>query len=188
MKTDFIISIILALGGWGFGLYQLFKNRDWQHKDLLANRRYEEYHNFMKKIEEINVSFRNNPNMIYGISTDFINSLYNKNPEEIDEALSKYNQKLLDYVKSSIQPLLIINQEINPLLLIASDELIIKLNRFKELISDFNNEMQNCLSNVSIKDANSFKALETIGYDKRWKEFEKLNEDIIELMRKEINK
>ncbi|MCR4857658.1 MAG: hypothetical protein K5890_05615 [Bacteroidales bacterium] len=89
--------------------------------------------------------------------------------EKMDEALLRFNQKLLDYVKKSTEPLLIINQEINPLLLVASDDLRKRLNRLKELISDFNNEMQNCLSSINTKDSDSFKQLGTIGYENRWK-------------------
>ena len=82
---------------------------------------------------------------------------------------------------------MIINQEINPLLLVASDDLRKRLNRLKELISDFNNEMQNCLSSINTKDSDSFKQLRTIGYDNRWKEFQVLNDEILVIMRKEIN-
>ena len=75
MSVELIITIIIAIGGWGFGLYQMFKNRRWQQKDLLANRRYEAYSSFMKKLEEINKSMRNNPNMIYGFSNELIQTI-----------------------------------------------------------------------------------------------------------------
>ena len=187
MDIQLIITIIIAIGGWGFGLYQMFKNRRWQQKDLLANRRYEEYNRFMKKLEQVNESVRKNPNLIYGMSNDFLSVVLNGNAEEINTALLKYNQEILDFVKTSTEPLWIINQEISPLLLIASDDLSILLSRLKELIEDFNAEMQNCLSKVSANDSNSFKALETIGHDERWREFKSLNDTIIQLMRKEIN-
>lgn len=187
MKVELIITIIIAIGGWGFGLYQMFKNRRWQQKDLLANRRYEEYNRFMRKLEQVNESVRKNPNLIYGMSNDFLSVVLNGNAEEINTALLKYNQEILDFVKKSTEPLWIINQEISPLLLIASDDLSKLLSRLKELIEDFNAEMQNCLSKVSTNDSNSFKAFETIGHDERWKEFKTLNDDILQLMRKEIN-
>jgi hypothetical protein len=47
--------------------------------------------------------------------------------------------------------------------------------------------MRNCLSVISAKDPNSFKKLETMGHDTRWAEFQELNNEIITLMRKEIN-
>ena len=105
----------------------------------------------------------------------------------MNNALLKFNQKLIDFVKTSTEPLMIINQEISPLLLISSDNLSKKLLRLKDLNIDFNNEMQNCLSVISAKDPNSFKKLETMGHDTRWAEFQELNNEIITLMRKEIN-
>lgn len=182
-----IVTILIALGGWGFAFYQMKKNREWQKKDLLANRRFDAYSDFMKKLEEINESIRNNPNMIYGISNEFMASLLNGNTERLDNAVLNFNQQLIDYVKTSVKPLLIINQEINPLLLVASDELVEKLNQLKELISDFNNEMQNCLSRINAKNSDSFKQLGTISHDNRWKKFQVLNDEILVIMRKEIN-
>ncbi len=54
------------------------------------------------------------------------------------------------------------------------------------MITDFNNEMQNCLNSIKIKDGNSFQKLRTIGQENRWKRFISLNNEIIFLMRKEI--
>lgn len=187
MKVELIITIIIAIGGWGFGLYQMFKNRQWQQNDLLANRKYDIYCSFMKKLDEISNSIRHNPNMIYGFSNELIQSILKGNEEEVNNALVKFNQRIVDFVKTSTEPLMIINQEINPLLLVSSDALSQKLLRLKELNTDFNNEMQNCLSIISAKDPNSYKVLETVGHDQRWTEFQNLNQEIIELMRKEIN-
>lgn len=187
MGIQLIITIIIAIGGWGFGLYQMFKNRRWQQKDLLANRRYEAYSSFMKKLEEINKSIRNNPNMIYGFSNELIQTILNGNKDDMNNALLMFNQKIIDFVRTSTEPLMIINQEISSLLLISSDALSKKLLRLKDLNIDFNNEMRNYLSVISAKDPNSFKILETMGHDIRWAEFQELNNEIITLMRKEIN-
>lgn len=125
--------------------------------------------------------------MVYGISNEFMRTILKADAESIDEALLQYNQNLLDFVKASVEPLMIINQEINPLLLIASKELEDKLIQLKYLIVDFNNEMQNCLSKINVTDSNSFKVLETVTHDERWKEFQALNDEILTLMREEIN-
>ncbi|MCR5697039.1 MAG: hypothetical protein K6G73_08715 [Marinilabiliaceae bacterium] len=185
--TDMIVTIIIAIVGWAFAFYQMIKNRNWQKKDMLANRRYEAYQTFMKKLDEITGTIRNNPNAIYGVPKDLMTTLIEGDDNVINEALVEFNQKLVEYVKESVQPLIIINQEINPLLLIASDELMLKLNRLKALIEDFYNEVQNCLSAINTQDGSSFKVLETIGHNERWREFQTLNDEIIKLIRKEIN-
>ena len=61
-----------------------------------------------------------------------------------------------------------------------------KVEEQKNLIIDFNNEMQNCLNKISIKDGNSFQILNTIGQDNRWRRLSSLNNEIITIMRKEI--
>lgn len=186
MDATLTITIIIAFGGWGFGLYQMLQNRQWQRKDLLANRRYEAYSSFMKKLEEINKSIRNNPNMVYGFSNELIQTILKGNEDDMNNALLEFNQKIIDFARTSTEPLMIINQEISSLLLISSDTLSKKLLRLKDLSIDFNNEMQNSLSVISAKDPNSFKIFETMGHDKRWGEFQELNNEIITLMRKEI--
>ena len=141
----------------------------------------------MRKCEEINEHMRKDPKMIYDtIIKSFSEILIGKNQEEINDALVKFNRQLLEYVKQFTTPLSIINQELNSLLIIASNELIKKLNEQKDLITDFNNEMQNCLNSINIKDGNSFQKLRTIGQENRWKRFTSLNNEIISLMRKEI--
>ena len=125
--------------------------------------------------------------MIYGFSNELIQTMIKGNEDDMNNALLKFNQKIIDFVRTSTEPLMILNQEISSLLLISSDALSKKLLRLKELNIDFNNEMQNCLSVISVKDPNSFKIFETMGHDTRWKEFQELNNEIITLMRKEIN-
>ena len=105
----------------------MYKNRQWQKKDLLANRRYDAYNRFY-----------------------------------------------------------IMKQEIAALKLIASPELLVKLDELQNLSEDHYNDFQNCLSKISPKDANSFKPLETIGKDARWQRFSSLYEEITILMKKEI--
>lgn len=187
MEPGLIVTIILAVAGWAWGVYQFVQKRRWQKKDQLLVWRYEAYNRFMNKLDELNGSMRTNPNLIFGDTASFFKIIMGGSTEEINDALIKYNQSLIDMVKEATEPLLIINQEVNSLSLIASEELKEKLKYLKELVTDFNNEMQNCLSMVSAKDSSSFKAFETLGYNKRWTEYQGLYEEIVELMRKELN-
>lgn len=186
METGLIVTIVLAVAGWAWGVYQFVQKRRWQKKDQLLVWRYEAYNRFMNKLDELNGSMRTNPNLIFGDTASFFKIILGGSTEEINDALIKYNQSLIDMVKEATEPLLIINQEVNSLSLIASEELKEKLKYLKELMVDFNNEMQNCLSMVSAKDPSSFKAFETLGYNKRWFEYQGLYEEIVEMMRKEL--
>ena len=187
MEPGLIVTIILAVAGWAWGLYQFIQKRNWQKKDQLLEWRYEAYNRFMNKLDELNESMRTNPNLIFGDTASFFKVMFGDSIDEIYDAIIKYNQSLIDMIKKATEPLLIINQEVNALTLIASEELKVKLGCLKELATDFNNEMQACLSIVSARDSSSFKAFETIGHSKRWFEYQGLYEEIVELMRKELN-
>ncbi len=182
-----IATSVIAIVGWIFAIVSMIKNRKWQKKDLLANRRYEAYSNFLKKLDEINESIRT-PDMINEPTKEFTDTLIKGeiNVEEIQKSLLLYYQKAIDHITTSAKSLMIINHEINPLLLIASAELIGKLTRLKILLTDLYNDLQNRLSTVNVNDSNSFKCLETIGQDKRLDEFKVLHDEIVALMRKEI--
>jgi hypothetical protein len=107
--------------------------------------------------------------------------------DSINETLIKFNEKLLDYVKKSIEPLLIIKNELNALLIICSDDLRVKINEHIALVTDYNNEMQKCLSMISPHDSNVMtRELQTFGHDDRWLHFQSLKDEIEILMRKEI--
>ncbi len=187
MSVELIITLTIAIIGWLWAIYQYFNDRNRLKRDKLADRRYDAYFSYMRKIAEINENVRKNPNAIYGMSTDFMKVALTGDTNAIDAALCKFNEQALDYVKSATEPLLIVKQELSALLLIASDELTLKIQELIILVEDFNSEMQLCLSSISSKDSQSFRNFETIGKDIRWIKFKTLNDDLLRLMRQEVD-
>lgn len=186
-ETKWITSAI-ALFGWIFGIIQFVAKRKWQKKDFLREKRVQAYQKYMNKIDEIGNSMKMNPlSETFVMLNDFIPSLLNGEPDEFDQALIKFNTRLIENIKQSLIPLTIVNQELNEIRLIASDELVEKIEELRNLTNDLSNEMQNCLNRINTKDPNSFAELKTIGTDQRKARFSKLNEEIFKLMRKEIN-
>lgn len=186
-ETKWITSAI-ALFGWIFGIIQFVAKRKWQKKDFLREKRVRAYQKYMNKIDEIGNSMKMNPlSETFVMLNDFIPSLLNGEPDEFDQALIKFNTRLIENIKQSLIPLTIVNQELNEIRLIASDELVEKIEELRNLTNDLSNEMQNCLNRINTKDPNSFAELKTIGTDQRKARFSKLNEEIFKLMRKEIN-
>ncbi len=186
MDIEFKVTIAIAAAGWVWAIFQYINNRRRFKKDKLADRRYESYFAFIRKLEEISSNTRNNPESITNASQHFISEILKPNVD-VDGLLLYFSQEMFSHVKKATEPLQIINQEISSLMLIASDDLVDKLNELKKLIIDFNNEMQNALAAFNIKDPNAFKVLETVGHDTRWQRIKSLNEEIIKLMRGEIN-
>jgi hypothetical protein len=187
MESKDILLIVIAFFGWFWGIIQFVINRKHHNKDKQIDRKYEAYSAYMKKADELMNNLRNDPNMVYGIPTDFMRVAMTGDSEQINQALIQFNEKLLEYVKRASEPLMILKQELNSLLIICSDDLSIKINEFTDLTTDFNNEMQKSLSLISPNDSNEMiRQLQTLGQNERWKRYGTLNEEIIRLMRKEI--
>jgi len=187
MDDKDILLIVIAFLGWSWGIIQFIINRKHYNKDKQIDRKYEAYSAYMKKSDELMNNLRNDPNMVYGISSDFMRIAMTGDSEQINQALIQFNEKLLEYVKRASEPLMILKQELNSLLIICSDDLNIKINEFTALTTDFNNEMQKSLSLISPSDSNEMiRQLQTLGQNERWKRYVTLNEEIIKLMRKEI--
>lgn len=183
LETKDILIISLGLLGWIWAVIQHILNRINQKKDKAIEKKIEVYSNFMDKADEISQNMRSDPKMIYGIATEFYSKIINGNEEEMNQALIDFNSELIEFTRKSVQPLMILNQELNRLKLVCSDKLLPKIEDYKTLANDFNDEFQLVLNSISLKKDIELtaKQLENIGHSKRtilmaelWKEMETL--------------
>jgi hypothetical protein len=188
IETKDIILAALGLLGWTWGIILFILTRKNQKRDKALEKRFEVYSAFMNKADEISQNMRTDPKMIYGITTEFYTKLINGDEQEMNQALIDFNAELIEFTKKSVQPLLILNQELNKLKLICSDKLLLKIEEYKQLANDFSEEFQIVLNKISTnKDINlTAKELENIGHSNRivlmaelWKELEKMMRDEI---------
>ena len=185
MSIELIITIIIAIVGWIIAVIEMKKNRNWQRKDAIANRRYEAYSKYLAKIDEISDQMKKAPQEIIGkMQTEFLTSLFKDGNS--DEALIRFNKQLAEYVSNSVEPMSIMKQEISSLKLVASPKMLVLLDELQALTDDLYNDFQNCLSKLNPSDTESFKALETVGKEKRYTRFITLDAEIKKLMREEI--
>jgi hypothetical protein len=188
IETKDIILAVLGLLGWTWGIVQFILTRRNQKRDKALEKRFEVYSAFMNKADEISQNMRTDPKMIYGITTEFYAKLINGDEQEMNQALIDFNAELIEFTKKSVQPLMILNQELNKLKLVCSDKLLPKIEEYKQLANDFSDEFQIVLNKISTnKDINlTAKELENIGHSNRtvmmaelWKEMEKMMRDEI---------
>ena len=188
LETKDILIISLGLLGWIWAVIEHILNRRNQKRDKALEKRFEVYSNFMDKADEISQNMRSDPKMIYGIATEFYAKIINGNEEEMNQALIDFNSELIEFTRKSVQPLMILNQELNRLKLVCSDKLLPKIEDYKTLANDFNDEFQLVLNSISSKKDIELtaKQLENIGHSKRtilmtelWKEMETLMRDEI---------
>jgi hypothetical protein len=182
--------LILTLGGlgWLWAIIQFILTRKNQKKDKALEKRFDVYSSFMSKMDEINQNMRSDPKMLYGVSSDFMGKILNGEPDQINKALLEYNDEMIEYCKRSIQPTMIVNQELNKLKLVCSDQLLPKINQYKVLVNDFVDEFQIVMNNISAsKDINvTAKQLENLGHSNRAKLMTELWLEIERMMRDEI--
>ncbi len=183
-----IILATLGLLGWAWGIVQFVLTRRNQKKDKALEKRFDVYSAFMNKSDEINQNMRTDPKMIYGITTEFYSKLINGTEQEINQTLIDFNSELIEFTRKSVQPLMILNQELNKLKLVCSDKLLPKIEQYKILANDYNDEFQIVLNRISTsKDINlTAKELENIGHSNRTTQMAELWKEIEKLMRNEI--
>jgi len=191
IKDYFIIG--LGLLGWFWGIIQFRLNRKYQKADKVIDKRFEVYSNFMNKLDEMSLNMRKDPNATYGISTELMTEVLTGDEEQINNALLKFNENLLKTTKSSLQPMMIVNSELNKLKLVASEKLLPKINEYKTLVNDFTNEFQTVLNSLSTSNDLEYNAqqLQSIGHEERnirmgelWVEIESLMRDEIDYYKK----
>lgn len=190
MTTELIISIVIAAAGWIWAIIQFFTNRRWQKKDYVQQQRYEAYKGFMGKMDSISESMRNDPTKsVFSMVKEFMASLLTSITSEsfdVRTTTLTFTNQLLDQTQKSCEPLQQINGEINSIKLIASDELLEKLDELQALNQDLYNEMMLALKAVGKEQIPDFQELKTVGQQERWKRFNSLYSEIRRIMRKEI--
>jgi len=170
------------------GIIQFILTRRNQKRDKALEKRFEVYSAFMNKADEISQNMRTDPKMIYGMSTQMFTKLLSGDENETNQALIDFNAELIEYTRRSVQPTMILNQELNKLKLVCSDTLLPKIEEYKKLANDFVDEFQIVMNNLSSnKDLNiTAKQLENIGHSNRTVQMADLWKEMEVLMRKEI--
>lgn len=186
-KDYFLIGI--AILGWLWAIIQFTLNRKYQKSDKALDKRFEVYSNFMNKVDEMSMSMRTDPKMIYGIQTDLMVEILSGDEERTNNALLKFNQDLLEMTKSSLQPMMIVNQELNKIKLVASENLLPKIVEYKTITDDYTNEFQAILGKLSLSNDLKYTAelWQSIEHQEREKRMGELWEIIQKLMRDEID-
>lgn len=189
METKDYLIIGLGLLGWIWGIIQFRLNRKYQKSDKAIEKRFDVYSNFMNQMDEMSLSMRNDPKMIYGIGNEFMAEIVTGDENRINNALLKFNADLLETTKKSLQPMMIVNQELNKLKLVASDKLLPKINEYKSIVNDFTEDFQSVLNRMSSSNSleQNVTELQSIGQVERSEKMTKLWQDIELLMRSEID-
>ena len=187
MEVGLIITVLIALIGWGIAIWQMYLNHKWQKRDALIQRKYEIYSRFMVKVDEAYNEFMKSPDIITGnIMSDFLTASMDGDKEEIHNAIANVNRGLIDFVWNSIKPMQTLNSEMSAVRLIASEELLLLVDELQELIMAALPKLEDGMSRLDINDAESFNMILQLREVKPFDKIEILKEKIESQMRKEI--
>lgn len=180
------ITSVIAVVGWIIAIAQSRKNRKLEKANRLADRRYEAYSNFLKKMDEISAEMNKIPQKIMGeMTTSFLKSVLSDS-EDPNQAVIAFNERLVSFLSDSLKPMSIMKQELSSLRLVASDEMLIYIYKMQALTNDLYSDFYSCLSKVSPKDTDSFQNLKSVGQSQRVLAFSTLYLEMTNQMRKEI--
>lgn len=181
------ILLATAIVSGTFGMWQFIMKRKYERLDKNAERRYQTYQAFMKTTEEIGRKARISLDDLFDLTKSNINILLAQNEEESQKTLEKFNNKLYDYVKRSLEPLQIIKSEVYNMKLISSKKLLSKLNELEEIIEFINNETIKDLHMITTKPIEYYNKMQLLMKSEKTVRLKGLFDEILERMRKEIN-
>jgi len=188
MESKDYITIGIAILGWTWAIIQFILTRRNQKLDKILEKRFEVYSTFMNKMDEMNNKMRADPKLIFGTSSELMGKLLSGDEDETNKALLKFNDDLVEMTKMSVEPLLIVNQELNKLKMVCSNNMLPKIEEYKKLTTDYSDEFQIVLNKLSAnKDLEiTAKELGNIGHQDRNLRLMALWKEIENMMREEI--
>lgn len=188
MELKDYITLSIAFLGWAWAIIQFIITRKNQKSDKILEKRFDVYSSFMNKMDEMSSKMRADPKMVYGTSTELMEKLLSGDEEESNKALIKFNSDLLQMTKNSVEPMLMVNQELNKLKMVCSNALLPKIEEYKKLIADYNDDFQIALNNLSNnKDLEiTARELGNLGHEQRNIRLTELWKEIETMMRNEI--
>lgn len=184
--NDNLVTIIIAVVGWVIAIAQSVRNRKLQNANMLAERRAKVYSAFMCKIDDISAKMNTIPKRMMNDMVELLIKDFS-DENKIDESkVLNFNSKLADIMSECIQPILILKQELNALRLVSSEELLVKIQELQDLTEALYDDFQSCYNKINFRDISTFKKFEMVDNESRNKRFKELYDEIIILMRKEI--
>lgn len=188
MEIGLIVSIIIAVLGWGIAIWQMVLNRRWQKRDALIQRKYDIYSRFMIKVDEAYNEYTKSPEIFTGdLVSGFLTASMSGDEDEIHESIAKINKGLIDFIWSSIKPIQTLSSEISSLRLVASEELLSMIDELHDVVMDIVPKFEEGLSKIDINDKDSYNLILQLREEKHFEDFEAIKEKIENQMRNEIH-
>jgi hypothetical protein len=183
-----IILVIMSLIGGTYSIIQSRRLRKYQISDRNYEKKHAAYSKFIIKLDELQNGLR--PSLSETFKTPeifFEKMLLAENEEDTVQAFLGLNTHMIKYMDKALEPVLILKGEINSLYLDSSNEMVIMIDRYKELSDTLHTNTSNILnlaSPTNVEQATS--RWNEILQNGAWQEMADLSKKMITQMRKEI--
>ena len=179
------ITIIIALIGWFLAIYQFYSDKSAKKQYATLNMKFEAYSRCIKKLEEINSAANKEIASFLSLGENMKNFFFG-NPEEIESSVNSICSDLVNMLINSTDRIVMLKQELQSTLLVASNDVCIIINQLIVLTEEFETEMRQCISTISHDDPMSFMNLKNITENTKWIQYKQKQEELLLLMRQEL--
>lgn len=183
MSTELIITIIIAVVGWGIAIWQIVANR----MDNFKQRKLEAYKTFLVSLSTVCVKIEQS----HEPTTD--DSFFNHtcmeligNQEERNQSLVELNTCIANFVRERVDILRTFKAEISSLRLIASEEVLSLTTTLQELGDIICGEYEQELCRTHKEGVNTYNKLVAILNNGKRQQYLQLKDSIESQMRKEL--
>lgn len=185
MDIEQSITIIIALIGWIWAIYQFYSDKAAQKQYATLSMRFEAYSRCIKKLEEIN-SVTNKEIASFLSLNENMKKFFFGNSEEIESSEISICADLMDMLTNSTERIVMFKQELQSTLLVASDDVCRIINQLIVLTEEFETEMHQCISTISTDNPMSFMNIKKITENTKWLLYKQKHEELLQLMRQEL--
>lgn len=187
MEIGLIITIVLAIAGWGVAFWQMCLNRKWQKKDKLSDRRYEVYSQCLKRFDEISTNVQHtSEDLVRNKLSEFAIAVLEAGTD-IESLTCDFQGYMIDYMLNAVNPVVVMQRELSALKLVASKELLVIIEEMLSLATILYQESIALISKlIRTNDLAMWQTVDITNINVHSKRFEELQNMLLCQMRKEI--
>lgn len=188
MSTELIITIIIAVVGWGIAIWQTAINLKRNKEEAIRQRKFEAYNRFMVKCDNVFAKIRKTPQEVIGeMVVDSVKALANREATSEQVAEVVIGKGLVKMLKDITEPMFEVNTELSSLKLVASKEMLAMIEELQDLSKGLYQDFDILISQLTDKNGQEvLNMLEEHSGKSRAQRCAELEDAILKLMRKEL--
>jgi hypothetical protein len=129
-----IATTLIAIFSFFWGILENSKRRKFEKANKVFDNKYNAYKSFLSKIDELNVFGRKNNKVDFN---NLLNIKYSDSVDVFQEKINTLHKDLLENLSNSLEPIKIMESEINVFYLDASEDVKFLLEKYRTFLIEF---------------------------------------------------